>query len=129
MDKPNKIIYENQKEVYNTILETLKRNLLNQVSEAYVIGSLSKGQFGVYEEEFHCSLGSDIDLVAFPNDKIPENWKQEKSKHNWYSKYSSGFIKIEKTNHPIEIMIPFERDLKTFWEKAKELNWKVNKIK
>ncbi len=38
-------------------------------------------------------------------------------------------IKFNNISHPINFMIPFYNNIGLFWEKAKQLNWKVEKIK
>src|SRR3989344_2476801 len=102
--KPLKIVYKNQKEVHDYIIEKTKY-LLKEVKEAYLIGSLASGCFGRYVEEYKGEF------------------------HNWYKSYNVREINIENTAHPVNLMVPFNEDIQLFWNKAKELNWKVEKLK
>ncbi|HIJ13587.1 nucleotidyltransferase domain-containing protein [Candidatus Pacearchaeota archaeon] len=126
--KPLKIVYKNQKEVHDYIIEKTKY-LLKEVKEAYLIGSLASGCFGRYVEEYEGYLGSDIDLVVLPRDEIPKDWRYKGEFHNWYKSYNVREINIENTAHPVNLMVPFNEDIQLFWNKAKELNWKVEKLK
>src|SRR3990167_631229 len=104
--KPKKITYENQKEVHNLIVKELKSKYLNNAKEAYLIGSLTNGNFGIYDEIYEGYFGSDIDIVIIPL-KISKNWKYLGDFYNWHKKYYGGEIKISKTTPPINFMIPF----------------------
>jgi len=77
--KPNKILYKNQKEILKRFLEFIKPffKKYKEIEEAYLWGSLAKGEFGIYEKEYHGEIGSDVDLVIFlkENKDIPKNWK------------------------------------------------------
>lgn len=125
--KPKKILYENQTEVRNSIIEKLKP-YLKKIKEAYLIGSLSEGKFGRYIEKFEGFYGSDIDVVIMPA-KIEKEWKYEGEFYNWHKKYMAGTIKIENIEHPINFMVPLNNDIELFWQRVKELNWKVERLK
>lgn len=126
--KPNKTPYENQSEIHELIVEILKRDYLNNVKEAYLIGSLANGNFGVYDKEYEGHSGSDVDVVAIPL-KIISKWKYEGEFYDWHKRYNVGEIQIKDTVHPINFMIPFNEDINLFFSKAKELNWKMEKLK
>ena len=64
--KPDKIIYKNQKIIYDLIIKNLKSNYLDDIKEAYIMGSLANGNFGRYKKRFEGYFGSDIDLVVIP---------------------------------------------------------------
>ncbi|HLC31357.1 MAG TPA: hypothetical protein VJK51_01695 [Candidatus Nanoarchaeia archaeon] len=126
--KPNKTPYKNQKKIHDLILSELKKSYLNNIKEAYVIGSLVNGNFGVYDEEYEGYKGSDIDVVII-TEKINKAWKYEGDFYDWHKAYLAGEIKIEKTRHPIKLLIPINNDIQLFFNKAKELNWKIEKLK
>lgn len=126
--KPEKIIYKNQKEVHDLIIKELKSKYFKYLKEAYLIGSLANGNFGRYKEKYEKYLGSDIDVVIIPL-KINKKWLYEGEFYNWHKKYNAGFIKVKEIKHPINFMIPFEHDINLLFKKAKELNWKVEKLK
>ncbi|MBI3334056.1 hypothetical protein HYZ97_01075 [Candidatus Pacearchaeota archaeon] len=63
--KPEKTIYKNQKEIHDSIINKLKP-YLEYAKEAYLIGSLLEGKFGIYAEEHEGYYGSDIDVVIIP---------------------------------------------------------------
>ncbi len=126
--KPNKIVYENQKEIHDFIINKLKSSCLKYVKEAYLIGSLADGKFGKYKEEYEGQLGSDIDVVAIPM-KIKSNWKYQGDFYNWHKKYDVEKIKIKNIQHSISFMLPFNENINLFWKIAKQLNWKVEKLK
>jgi len=128
INKPNKTIYKNQKQIRKKIIKKIRDKFLDKVKEAYLIGSLAEGKFGIYDKEFEGYFGSDIDIVAIPAE-ITIKWKYEGDFYDWHSLYNIGEIKIKDTLHPIMFMIPFEQDINLFWKKAKELNWKIEKLK
>ena len=126
--KPEKILYEDQKAVHDEIVKKIKKSFLNDVKEAYLIGSLASGKFGRYNEKHEGEEGSDIDLVVI-TDKIPKEWKYKGKFYNWHDLYLGKTIKINSTNHLINYLIPFNLDISIFWKKADEMNWKVEKLK
>jgi predicted nucleotidyltransferase len=126
--KPQKTIYPNQEEIHELIINKIKKDLLKETNEAYLIGSLAEGKFGFYDERYEGYFGSDIDLVVI-SEKINPSWKYEGEFYGWHKKYFGGEIKIKKISHPISLMVPFNTDISLFWQKAKELNWKVEKLK
>jgi len=126
--KPDKIVYKNQKKIHDLIIKNLKSNYLDNIKEAYIIGSLVNGNFGRYKKRFEGHFGSDIDLVVIPK-KINNKWQFLGDFYNWHKKYNVGIIKINKITHPINLMIPFKNNMRTFFKKSKQLNWKMEKIK
>jgi|SRR3989344_8689680 len=125
MIKPKKIIYKNQKEVHDFIITELRSKYFDKVKEAYLIGSLANENFGKYKDSDQVS---DVDVVIIPTE-IPREWKYEGEFYSWHKKYNIGKIKIKDNLHQINFMIPFEQKIKLFFEKAKELNWKIEKLK
>src|SRR3989338_8840421 len=128
-EKPNKKIYQNQKEIHNLIIKQLKMGLLKKISKADLIGSLAQDSVGIEESEYEGYLGSDIDLVVLTNKDIPKSWKYEGDFYDWHKKYNAGVIVFKGIKHPITILIPFKQDMSLFWKKAKELNWCVERFK
>ena len=126
--KPEKIVYENQQKVHDLIIKKLKLKHLANLKEAYLIGSLANGNFGRYLKPYEGFLGSDIDVVALPVE-IPKKWKYGGEFYNWHKKYYGGKIIIQKIPHPINFMVPFNQDISLFFQKVKELNWKVERLK
>lgn len=119
-----KIIYPNQKEIHDKIINILIKKYLSKFGEVYLIGSLANGNFGKYENQ----EVSDIDIVAIPK-KLDEKWIYEGEFHGWHKKYKIGEIEIENTFHPISLMIPLKDNFKDLFKLGKKLNWKVEKIK
>jgi len=128
MIKPNKIVYENQKEIHDLIVRELKSKYFNGVKEAYLIGSLVNGNFGKYAEKHEGYYGSDVDVVIIPAE-IQKSWKYEGDFYDWHKRYLAGEIIINRTAHPINFMVPFNSDINLFSQKVKELNWKVEELK
>jgi hypothetical protein len=123
-----KTIYPNQEEIRKKIIKTLQKEYLSNIKEAFIIGSLSTGQFGVYNQKKEGYFGSDIDLVALPI-KIKKSWKYEGEFHNWHKRYHAGNIKIKGIEHPINLLVPFDNNMNIFWDQVKKLNWNPIKIK
>lgn len=84
--KPTKVIFDKDKQldtqgrVFSEIMRTLA--VINGVSKIYVMGSVIRGDMGIYKSPFIHSewakLGSDIDIVIEMEHKdsvIPENWE------------------------------------------------------
>lgn len=124
--KPVKIIYENQEEIHNNIIRKLKPYLID-LKEAYLVGSLAEGKFGQYAEEYEGYKGSDIDIVAIPI-KIHIKWQYQGDFYGWHKKYQLDTIKIKEIEHPVNFMVPFNNNIDLFWQKVKELNWKVERL-
>jgi len=125
--KPKKLIYESQKEVHDLIIRKLKA-YLKDIKEAYLIGSLTEGKFGKYIKKYEGFYGSDIDIVIIPIE-INTKWKYKGEFYNWHKKYNAGIIKVKNIEHPINFMVPSNNNIDLFWKNAKELNWKVEKLK
>jgi len=127
--KPKKTIYENQEEILRTIVKELKEKYLKNFSKAYLTGSLVSKKFGKYEKEYEGYLGSDIDIAAIPNKRIPKSWRYKGINHEWNNEYHIGEIKINENLHPINLMIPLKNDYKLIITKTKEIKNKILRIK
>ena len=129
MKKPNKIIYKNQKKIHDRVVKFINSKLTKDVKEAYLIGSITKGEFGKYTKKYEGREGSDIDLVVMPEDKIPSDWKYLNTEKIWWKLYQAGHIEINGIQHRLDIMVVKEGKEDYLEKRAKELNWKVEKIK
>lgn len=115
--KPPKILYENQKDVWNKAKIHLKKLIAdcNSVKEAYVWASLAEDKFGIYEKPYNGQTGSDIDLVIIMKEpfNLPKNWKFTKVKKQWFDLYHLGHFKHEGHQHQIDglVVIPSKHDL------------------
>ena len=128
--KPAKIIYENQEEVYNQVLAFVKSILPKEVINAYLWGSTVEGTFGKYKEKFGSHEGSDIDvIVIIHNEKIPSHWKSLNTQKDWWYLYSGGKIEINKRIHRVDLMIVKDGKEEYARNRIKEKNWKIEKIK
>lgn len=128
--KPEKIIYENQEEVYNQILIFVKSILPVEVINAYLWGSAVEREFGEYKEKFGHHEGSDIDvIVIIPNKKIPSSWKSLNTQKDWWYLYRGGKIEINKKIHRVDLMIVKDGMEEYARNRIKENNWNVEKIK
>ncbi len=127
--KPNKTIYSNQKEVHDFMIKKIKEDYLKKYFKVYLIGSLASKTFGKYDKEYERYLGSDIDLVVIPKSNLSSKLKYKGEFHNWHKAYFGGIIKFKETEHPVNFIVPFKQSLSLFLKKAKELNWKVERLK
>ncbi len=128
--KPDKIIYKNQKEIHNKIFNFIRSNLPKEVVEAYLFGSLVERKFGKYSEKFRSYEGSDIDvIIIIPTEKIPPHWKNLNISRGWWDLYRGGKIEIDGTIHKIDLMVVKEGKEKYAKNRIKEKNWKLEKIK
>lgn len=115
--KPQKILYKNQKDVWDKAEVHLKKLLstCDNVKEAHVWASLAEGKFGLYEKSYRNQIGSDIDLVvALENQKnIPKNWKFTKVEKSWFDLYRLGYFEYNGNKHQVDglIVIPSKHDL------------------
>src|SRR5258708_40073494 len=93
-DKPNKILYENQENIWETARQFLIEIVSNKpaVHEALVWASLAEGNFGLYEHEHRGQEGSDIDLVVIVDEKfkLPEGWKFTNVEKSCFDLYRVG---------------------------------------
>ena len=104
--KPKKVIYDNQDEIHNAVIEFIKSGLPKEVTEAYLFGSAVEKRFGKYEESYDSREGSDIDLIVFiPKNKIPPHWKDLKTSKGWWSLYRGEEITLNNTIHCTDILI------------------------
>ncbi len=128
--KPEKIIYENQEEIYNKILNFVISILPKEVIEAYLWGSVIERKFGVYRKKYGSNEGSDIDVVVMiPKEKIPYGWKYLNTQKEWWYLYSGGKIEINGTIHRVDLMVVKEGKEEYVRNRIKEKNWKVERIK
>ncbi len=125
--KPKKILYQDQEKIRKEILTEIKEKKLQTITEAYLIGSLAEGTFGIYEQEYEGQTGSDIDIVALPL-TIPPTWKNEGEGYGWHTRYRGDIIRVENNEHHINVMVPFQNNIGLFWKIAKELEWRCIKL-
>lgn len=105
MKNIEKIIYKNQEKIHDKIISFLKSKL-NNVSEAYLFGSLVNRQFGKYKEKTDTHEGSDVDVILImPESKIPNNWKYLNTERKNWKLYKCGKININKTPHRLDFVI------------------------
>ncbi len=128
--KPAKTIYPNQEDIYNKILAFIKTQLVPEVSEAYLTGSVVRREFGRYAEEYHGHKGSDIDLVVMINQKyIPKAWKNLNTEKTWFNLYSGGKIEIDGVYHRLDLLVVKEGMEKFAIQRMKDLGWIVEKVR
>lgn len=110
-DKPNKILYENQENIWENAKQFLIEIVSSKpaVQEALVWASLAEGKFGLYEHEHSGQEGSDIDLVVILDDnfKIPESWKFTNVEKSCFSLYRVGKFSYQGHIHPIDGLLVF----------------------
>lgn len=110
-DKPNKIPYENQENIWENAKQFLTEIVSGKpaVQEALVWASLAEGKFGLYEQEHAGREGSDIDLVVIldENFKIPESWKFTNVEKSCFSLYIVGKFSYQGHIHPIDGLLVF----------------------
>ncbi|MAG24378.1 hypothetical protein CMI47_02265 [Candidatus Pacearchaeota archaeon] len=130
MTKPKKIIYPNQESIHKKIVSHLKSILPKEVSKAYIIGSLTKREFGKYESTYQEHGGSDIDVIAIiDHNRIPKEWKNLNTSKIWWDLYRIGELTINKTIHKIDCMVVKKGKEHYPKKRAKELNWKIEEVK
>jgi len=127
-DKPEKIIYDNQKEIHDQIFHYLKSLFKDINCEAYLVGSSTTGKFGKYNEIHNDQSGSDIDVVVFL-EEIPSTWEKLDTEKDWWNLYRIGKLKINNTTHFADAMIVKKDKENVAIKKFKELGWNVEKIK
>ena len=128
--KPEKIVYGNQEEVHDIILNFVKSILPFEVTEAYIFGSTVERKFGKYCKKFGSHEGSDIDvMIIISNNKIPKEWKYLNTEKDWWSLYYLGSIAINGTLHRLEAIVVKEGKEDYSLNRIKELSWKVERIK
>ena len=104
--KKEKIIYDNQKEVFEKVTSFLKTSLKEEIDEAYLFGSLISGEFGKYLEKYGVHDGSDIDLIVFLSGKdVPKNWKYLDTEKSWWKLYRGEIIEINNLIHKIDVLV------------------------
>ncbi len=104
--KPKKVIYENQKEVLSKILKFIKSILDENIKEAYLFGSASRGEFGKYIENYNGHEGSDIDIIVFVrNEKSLGNWKYLNTEKSFWKLYEAGKIEINGILHKVDALV------------------------
>lgn len=116
-NKPNKILYENQDEVWGKAKDFLIEKVKDEpcVQEALVWASLAEGKFGLYEEEYKGQEGSDIDLVIIVDEShpIPRDWSFTTIEKSCFDLYHLGKFVHEGHKHPIDglVVFPSRHDL------------------
>lgn len=116
MEKPEKILYEDQEAVFQKAVSQLL-SLVHQpcVNQAIVWASLAEHTFGVYKEQYQGKEGSDIDLVIIVDERypVPKDWKFTKVRKSWFDLYQLGYFMHEKHIHPIDglLVFPSRHDL------------------
>lgn len=108
--KPQKTIYKNQGEIQKKFIEFIQPFLQKypEIKEAYLEGSLAKGNFGLYEKEYKGHTGSDVDLVLVIDGKIPSNWKNLEATHPEMKLYKDNEFRkfcYQKNIHKIDLNI------------------------
>ena len=79
--RPEKEVFsiERQEEIKKEVVEFVNENLVPhpKINKIILFGSLAKGEFGKYKEEYKNRIYSDIDLLLLvENDyKVPGDWK------------------------------------------------------
>jgi len=127
--KPEKIVYGNQEEVHDIILNFVKSILPFEVTEAYIFGSTVERKFGKYCKKFGSHEGSDIDVVVMiPRERIPSYWKYLNTEKDWWFLYRGGKINIKGTIHKVDLIIVKEGKEEYARNRIKSQNWKVEKI-
>lgn len=115
--KPNKKIYDNQKEIWEEASKYLKSILskCDSVKEAYVWASLAEEKFGIYDTPYRGQIGSDIDLVIIMNEPVnlPKEWKFTTVEKSWFDLYHLGYFEYKGNKHQIDglIVIPSKHDI------------------
>jgi predicted nucleotidyltransferase len=128
--KPKKILYQNQKEIFLSVLENIKKLLHKVKCNAYLVGSITKEKFGTYEKPWKGEKGSDVDLIIkIKKENIPKKWIQLNEERDWWNLYSLGKIKIEQNDHHINAMVVKKNKENMIPVKIKELDWNAIKIK
>ncbi len=128
MEKPEKIVYDNQEEVHDKIVSFAQSQLGLGVNEAYLVGSATTKKFGKYTEKFRGHDGSDIDVVAFV-DEIPKNWKNLNMEKTWWRGYRGGKLEVNEILHKVEVMV-VKHGMEEFAHKRmRELGWKPERLK
>ena len=128
MEKPEKIIYDNQEEIHKDIVEFLKSQLGSGVKEAYLVGSATTGEFGEYPKKSEGRKESDVDVVAFV-DKIPKDWTELGIDKSWWRGYSAGKFYRKGIPHKVEIMVVKSGKEDFARDRMEELGWKPEKLK
>jgi predicted nucleotidyltransferase len=127
--KNEKIVYDNQNEVHDTIVGFAK-SILRPANEAYLIGSSTTGTFGKYPGKSEGRKESDIDVVVMIDEnKIPKDWKPMGIEKKWWTGYAGDKLEINGTRHKAEFMV-VKPGMEDFAHKRmEELGWKPEKLK
>lgn len=127
--KPQKILYENQEEVYLEARKLLLEKLSEALEEAYLFGSLSTKKFGKYckNQEFHKASNINV-LGVLKKQEIPLDWTYVRKQEYW-TIYSAGKISLNENPHKIELFVTERNNLKKAIEELKKDKWNPEKIK
>lgn len=129
LTKPKKQTYENQEEIYNKIKEKIKEKIPEFVLEAYLFGSITKRELGLYKEKFGRHKGSNIDVLIIMNKKdIPLKWKFIKWEKFW-TIYERGKMEIEGNKHRIDFYVVGSEEKRLSIEKLNNEGGNLEKIK
>lgn len=127
-EKPEKILYKNQDEILQKVINLLKKDI-PQNSEAIIFGSLAESKFGKYTENYKGHEGSDIDVIIFIDRKeIPLHWKYLNVSKGWWDLYRGIKIEINGTIHKTDILIVKEGFEEIARQRIKDKRWKTIKI-
>ena len=116
-EKPDKVLYENQDEVWSEAKEFLVDLVSGEkgVKEAIVWASLAEGRFGLYEHEHRGREGSDVDLVVIINEEhpLPKTWSFTNVRKDVFDLYHIGKFTHEGHDHEIDglLVFPSRHDL------------------
>lgn len=129
--KPPKILYKDQKDVWNKAEKFLKDLLKDSttIKEAYAWASLAEGKFGIYEKPYKNQIGSDIDFVIVMNEPIdiPKTWKSANFETAWFDLYRLDDFVYQKNKHQIDglIVIPSKHNIDRMRERLKGMSKKI----
>jgi len=135
MEKEKKI-YKNQKEILRKFLEYIDPIFRDnpEIKEAYLWGSLAKGDFGIYKMPYNGKTESDVDLVLFINPKsnIPKDWKNLNDTHSWFDVYKCQEyrnFKYKNQTHKVDLLVVHkDKSIKDLEKTNKKIKSKFFKI-
>lgn len=110
--KPNKVLYENQEDVWKAARKFLLDLVKDKpaVKKAIVWASLAEGKFGLYEGQYRGVEGSDIDLVLIMDEKypVPEGWHWTTVSKSWFDLYTNmGNFVYRGHKHKVDGLLVF----------------------
>ena len=128
--KPGKIAYSDQNRIKEGISLYVSNLLIeNEISNAYLFGSLINKNFGKYTEIYGRHKGSNINVLAFVERRdIPKKWKYVGKEEGFWEVYEIGKYEIDGIKHKIDLFIVSLDNKQKVDAKIKELDWKPEKI-